>query len=161
MTPITSHTELSHPTNKHWVTVHDHSLWFTHTLTILFFSLLQLMHANEQHTHTHAGNPAFHFAITVQWSTTLRSTSHNLDKHIYSWFLQREGWTVNAGWQDRHISLSGRILHAFVRLYNVLWLLHINTRAVEDNPVPVIKWCPGATESLLVVIVSTCRRRHE
>lgn len=73
------------------------------------------------HTHTHrqqAGDPSFHFSTTVQRSTTSRSTSRNLDKHIYSWFLCREGQTVIAGWQARHISLSGKILHAFVWLYN-------------------------------------------
>lgn len=96
-------------------------------------------HACKRTTHTrawvrtHTGNPSFQFPTTVQWSTTLHSTSHNLDKHIYSWFLCREGPTVNAGWQDRHISLSGRILHAFVRLYNMYCGSSHNRTAVEDT----------------------------
>lgn len=113
----------SHPANKLWLTFvrgRDHSL-HSLTLTVFSFSLtqthtdaLQLMHANERRArmHVHKGNPSFHF--TVQWSTTLCSTSHKLDKHIYSWFLSREGQSVNSAWQGRHISLSGRIRHAFV-----------------------------------------------
>lgn len=68
------------------------------------------MQTSNTHTHTilHPASPQ-----TVQWSTTLRSTSDNLDKHIYSWFLCREGRSVNTGWQDRQISPSERILHAF------------------------------------------------
>lgn len=79
------------------------------------------MHANEQwehqcgHTHTHI---LYMHACTSR-NTTLHSTSHNLDEHIYAWFLCREGRTLNVAWQDRHIFPSGRILRGCIRLNNM------------------------------------------
>lgn len=128
-------------THRH-VRGHDHSLWFTHTLTIFFFSFtLQLMHSNEQYTHTY-------FSTTVQRSTTSRSTSRNLDKHIYSWFLSREGPTVNAGWQGRHISLSGKILHAFVWLYNSYCGSAHEHQGCRRQPVSLWNEVKNATETM-------------
>ena len=111
----------SHPANKHWLTkvfegfttpsIHSHSQQF-----LIFF------HRQRTPTHAckwtaHTGNPSFQF--TVHWGTSSCFSCHKIDKHIYSWFLGRERQTVNTAWQDRHVFLSGRILHAFVKLCNV------------------------------------------
>ncbi len=139
------------------------------TLTVLFFSFtLHCVQTNSvhttvdthTHTHTQAGNPSFHFPATAQWSTTLRSTSHNLDKHIYSWFLRREGWTVNAGWQDRHISLSGSIFTPSLACTTCTLALHVNTRALEDTQF-LYKIMLGCHWESVIVMLYACRCRQE
>lgn len=73
---------------------------------------LLLMHANEQSARSQSVSLCF----TVHWCTASRSSSHSRNKHLFMIPVQGVP-TVNSAWQDRHILLSGRILHALRKLY--------------------------------------------
>lgn len=141
--------EASHPPNKDWLNDLTKGRIFLsiHSLTSFFPFTLQLMLANQQHTYTHQ-----HWHTHRQCPLPIshnRSMKHNFTfhiwrfRHIYSWFLCREGRTVNPGWQDRQISLSKGILHAFVQ--HVLWLC-TETLVLWKTPSSFIKWWTHASE---------------
>lgn len=148
--------EASHPPHKDWLNDLTKGRIFlsVDSLTSFFPFTLQLMLANQQHTYTHQ-----HWHTHRQCPLPLshnRSMKHNFTfhiwwfRHIYSWFLCREGRIVNPGWQDRQISLSRGILHAFVQ--HVLWLC-TETLVLWKTPSSFIKWWKHARESLSADII--------